>query len=505
MSQNALQIPTTSPLPGLTMVNDANAALAALATILSGASAPTTAATGLGSTGGLLWHDTGNNLLKLRDQADSTWMALPLAINEMAKTVTLSGSASGLSGALLSANNLSDLASAATAWSNLGGGAAGKLGVGGNLSSSGGNLIAPFGLTTIAATQSGAFNASGFTLYPIGATLTATLPATTSGLSGQLIGFYFTGSGYNLTVGVGSGSGDSFATVATPSSLFIQGYAFDWLILMGDATNKYWHVVSASPNVMQQLSMNSNVPLGVITGFLPSALEGTSTTATISISAGVATDATGFILINSQGNGFSWAVSNGNAANGYQGGTTLPTSTTVHFFVMQGTAGTASFASASLSPTLPSGYSRYRRIFSFWLPSGGWGALNNIAAEEDSGGAARIYWQGRFQDVSVTNLGTSSVLYALSVPTGVKVRPIISAAVTNNSNVILTSPDEADQAPASAFGTAPGYDLNGAANQTNAFIDGLFTNTSGQLRARANGASTPFYIYTRGWIDPRRN
>ena len=76
MSQAAVQIPTTSPLPGLSMVNDANGALATLATLASGASAPTAAGLGLAGTAGVLWHDTGNNLLKLRNQADTAWITL---------------------------------------------------------------------------------------------------------------------------------------------------------------------------------------------------------------------------------------------------------------------------------------------------------------------------------------------------------------------------------------------------------------------------------------------
>jgi len=76
MSQSSVAMPTTSPLPGLTFLNDLNPALAALITFFSGSSAPTTASTGLASTAGVYWHDTGNNLLFVRNQADSAWICL---------------------------------------------------------------------------------------------------------------------------------------------------------------------------------------------------------------------------------------------------------------------------------------------------------------------------------------------------------------------------------------------------------------------------------------------
>jgi hypothetical protein len=71
-----LTLPTTGTLAGLTAVQDINAANAALATASQGGTAPTPASTGLTSTAGLLWHDTTNNLLKLRNQADTGWITV---------------------------------------------------------------------------------------------------------------------------------------------------------------------------------------------------------------------------------------------------------------------------------------------------------------------------------------------------------------------------------------------------------------------------------------------
>ncbi|MDE2473161.1 MAG: hypothetical protein KGL35_31755, partial [Bradyrhizobium sp.] len=78
-----LTLPTTGTLSGLSLVNDTNAIVAILAAAQQGASAPTTATTGLTSTAGVLWHDTGTATVKLRNQADTAWITL-FTINETA-------------------------------------------------------------------------------------------------------------------------------------------------------------------------------------------------------------------------------------------------------------------------------------------------------------------------------------------------------------------------------------------------------------------------------------
>ncbi len=86
-AQNAVQISTGSPLPGLTLVNDINAANTSLTTLQSGTSAPTTTSTGLSALAGMLWHDTTTNCVKIRDQADANWLPI-FCIDETGKYVT---------------------------------------------------------------------------------------------------------------------------------------------------------------------------------------------------------------------------------------------------------------------------------------------------------------------------------------------------------------------------------------------------------------------------------
>lgn len=70
MSQNSLILPTTGTVSGLQQTQNINAAIDTLNTLSSGATAPASPAAGQ------LWHDTGNNILKIRDQLNTTWIVL---------------------------------------------------------------------------------------------------------------------------------------------------------------------------------------------------------------------------------------------------------------------------------------------------------------------------------------------------------------------------------------------------------------------------------------------
>ena len=79
--QNAIQVPTASPLSGLTAIGDINSANLNFITLNSGASAPTTTSLGgsgtpLSSLAGVVWHDTTTNTIKVRNQADTAWVTL---------------------------------------------------------------------------------------------------------------------------------------------------------------------------------------------------------------------------------------------------------------------------------------------------------------------------------------------------------------------------------------------------------------------------------------------
>lgn len=256
---------------------------------------------------------------------------------------------------------------------------------------------------------------------------------------------------------------------------------------------------------------NSGVTWNAITGAIPTAITGTSTTGAVSISAGQAADSTNVTYIISAG--YSWTVANGNAINGYQGGTTLPINTTIHFFLCKGISGVASFAHSSLTPTCPSGYNvSYRRVFS--LVTDGAGALIQGNAIEADGGSMIFYLVTPIQDVGTT-ISTSRLLLSVTTPMGLKSEILYRASADNNGGIILTSGDESDLAPNvgsgynGGFVGAPGYDVSSNSGFSGGISfsvrsdSALITNTSAQFGARGDSTSGLRFV-TRGWKDFRR-
>jgi len=67
---------TSGTISGLANNQQGNAIADKLAKMLPSATAPTTVSTGLASIAGLWWHDTTNGQVKVRDQADTTWVLI---------------------------------------------------------------------------------------------------------------------------------------------------------------------------------------------------------------------------------------------------------------------------------------------------------------------------------------------------------------------------------------------------------------------------------------------
>lgn len=276
--------------------------------------------------------------------------------------------------------------------------------------------------------------------------------------------------------------------------------------------NGNWGInfLSASSSTLAGLNLtavgavlNSIPAYASINGCLVSSITGTNTTAAFSISSGQATDSTNIKYIISAG--YSWLASNGNTINGTDAASsTLANSTTYHIFLCSGVSGTGTFVSASLTPTLPTGYTTYKRRIGSFNTTGA-GAPISYTSIEYLGGARLNYLTTQVLDVNVANLSTTRTLYALSVPGGIKVQPILRySGNTSGNTTILTSGDETDVAPSSAVTTVPGYDYADSAS-SHMYTMFLTTNTSSQIGARANGSSTPVDIVTRGWIDFVRN
>jgi hypothetical protein len=263
----------------------------------------------------------------------------------------------------------------------------------------------------------------------------------------------------------------------------------------------------ANSNLVDSGYNAAPIPTWSISGGLPSAMAGTSTTASMTISGWQAADQTDTVMLSN--GSVSWAVANGNAINGYAGGTTLPINSTIHVYAVNGTSGNGVYATATAPGTFvpasaPVGYQSYcRRLFSFLTD--GAGAPLPFTAEEAEGGSYLAYLTAPQTDASAVSPGTTSrTLYSLSVPTGLKVEWQGRAIYYASYSVLFTSPDEADIAPA-AYNINPGND-NTWASGTVTWMNKrkLITNTSGQLGIRVATASANLFIYTTGWVDFRR-
>lgn len=233
---------------------------------------------------------------------------------------------------------------------------------------------------------------------------------------------------------------------------------------------------------------------GAISGCLISAITGSSTTATLSVAIGQATNSINTAYITSAG--YSWAVSNGNVINGSDAsGSTLANSTTYHVFLCSGGTGTGTFVSASLTPTFPTGYTTSsRRVGSFTTDvAGNPNPYNSISV---MGGGTLNYLVTMSEDVNNSITTTASILRIGSVPSGVRMQAI-GRIYMSATNLMISSPDETDVAPSAS--ASPLSDVNSSTPISAGYYT---TNTSGQLRFRGTGSGTAQWV-TRGWIDFR--
>lgn len=154
------------------------------------------------------------------------------------------------------------------------------------------------------------------------------------------------------------------------------------------------------------------------------------------------------------------------------------------------------FSLSANAPTMPSGYTKFRRIGSVRTDGAG-----NITAFKQLGD--EFLWVAMVQDFGAAAVANGvATLRTLTVPTGIQVlaRCRVSFQSANAGQpCIITSPDESDQASpngrtdfiAQVVGMSIGQSLI------------LRTNTSAQLRERGTGAGGTTDYQTFGWIDSR--
>ncbi len=146
----------------------------------------------------------------------------------------------------------------------------------------------------------------------------------------------------------------------------------------------------------------------------------------------------------------------------------------------------------------PSGYTKYRRVGSILRESG------SIIPFDQKGN--RFMRKIPVRDYNSTNPGTSAVLRALMVPTGIKVRALHtfnyddSNNITGANYVLVTDPDQADSTPSSSLYTLK---IENDLDVSHSVMLETGTDTSGQIRTRI-AFSTATVVntgLTHGWVD----
>ena len=243
----------------------------------------------------------------------------------------------------------------------------------------------------------------------------------------------------------------------------------------------------------------TDVPLRSYLAGLTLSTAGSSTT--FGISAGVATDSTNVSMMALASaytkTTSAWAL--GTAAGSLDTGT-IAANTWYHVHLIQrpdtGVVDVLISLSAT-APTLPANYTLSRRIGAMKTDgSAQWVKFIQVGDE--------FIWDAPGNDVTTTTLGTTPTLYALSVPTGVQVNALVRGYMSSATVfrvILVNSPDELSTSAASPAGNITAQVQ--AASTNSLFTLSVRTNTSAQIRAVANGASTSLNIATYGWVDRR--
>jgi hypothetical protein len=154
-------------------------------------------------------------------------------------------------------------------------------------------------------------------------------------------------------------------------------------------------------------------------------------------------------------------------------------------------------AAPVLGTNIPAAFSLSRRIGTLCTDSASKWLLFHQFGDE-------FLWDVPIGTVSVTNLSTTPTLYTLGVPTGIQVNALIRAAMSSATANVLLLINSADEA-VSAVNTPAGQAsmVNPAVGVAGLCTLNLRTNTSAQVRAVSQAASTSLWIVTYGWVDTR--
>lgn len=151
------------------------------------------------------------------------------------------------------------------------------------------------------------------------------------------------------------------------------------------------------------------------------------------------------------------------------------------------------FATAAV-PTLPTGFSWWRRTGWIW-----WNG-SNIKAFIQSGRDFQ-FTNPSTLDIDTATLGTTAQLVTVVTPPqkGTAILQAASSHASAFAGVRISDPDAVDLAP--AFNAAPLATIGGGGGVFTAVPVRVVTNASAEVRVRAANANTTFRMVTLGWVD----
>ena len=157
----------------------------------------------------------------------------------------------------------------------------------------------------------------------------------------------------------------------------------------------------------------------------------------------------------------------------------------------------ALFSTSATAPTMPAGYTYKRRIGSVLTN----GSANIIGFLQNGD---KYLWKTPIADVTAGTYGTSRTLVTLTVPTGIKVVPIVRAysQISGGYTLVWGSCSEQDNfTPASNVAGHVAETSSGGVISN--LADFIWTDTSARIYIDCLAANNTIYLNTFGWIDPR--
>lgn len=195
----------------------------------------------------------------------------------------------------------------------------------------------------------------------------------------------------------------------------------------------------------------------------------------------------------------AWVV--GDNQGGLDTGTVAADTTYYMFAIYNPTTDVSDylFSTSVDSPTLPSGYTKQKRIAA--LRTNGSSNIRTGKYYFNPDGSYRFQYASNLTDVSVNTITTGSrTLYPLTVPPSFMAvftfQGFTETGAAGTKSIYITDPNQAET-------TTPTFRWVQGANENESVVAYLEcgTDSSSQIGIRGNDSDPDIDIYTRGWID----